>query len=78
MRRLARRAERKAVQAAESNPAANMPQVPLEHQTIDLPGGDGSVEGAIGALNAREELNGAMRKARRKSIKEANFLKGMR
>ena len=78
MRRLARKAERKAARNAELNPAANMPQVPLEHQTIDLPAGDGSVEGAVDALNARDELTQAMRRARRKSIKEANFLKGMR
>lgn len=78
MRRLARKAERKAAQLAETDPNANMPAVPLEHQTIDLPAGDGSVEGAVDALQARDELTEAMRRARRKSIKETNFLKTMR
>ena len=77
MRRLGRRAEKKAAKLAELDPSANMPKIPLEHQTIDLPGGDGSVEGAVDAAEARNELTVAMRKARRKTIKEANFLKGM-
>ncbi|KAL9137282.1 MAG: hypothetical protein Q9175_001508 [Cornicularia normoerica] len=52
-------------------------QVPLEEQSIDLPAGMGEAEGRK-ALYAREGLRSAMRTARRKKIKESNFLKGMR
>jgi len=51
--------------------------VPLEEQSIDLPTGMGQEE-SMEAQRAREELNGAMRKSRRKRIKENNFLRGMR
>ena len=54
-----------------------MVRVPLEEQSIDLPAGMDLSEGKE-AQRAREELNGAMRKGRRKKIKENNFLKGMR
>ena len=60
------------------NPDANIPKIPLEEQTIDLPSGDGTIEGAIQAIEARDELTFAMRQSRRKSIKEANFLKSVR
>ncbi|KAA6411894.1 MAG: 60s ribosomal mitochondrial precursor [Lasallia pustulata] len=53
-------------------------KVPLEHQSIDLPAGDGTVAGAIGAAEAREEVRDAMRRGRRKGIKEGNYLKAMR
>lgn len=36
------------------------------------------MKGAVDAARAREEVRGAMRVRRRKGIKEANFLKGMR
>jgi large subunit ribosomal protein L54 len=49
----------------------------LYEQTIDLPAGDGSLEGSIKAQDAREELTKAMRNKRRATIKEANFLKAM-
>ena len=52
-------------------------RVPLEEQSIDLPAGMDYSSGKE-AQTAREELNGAMRKARRKGIKESNFLRGMR
>ena len=52
--------------------------MPIEHQSIDLPVGDGTIKGEITALKAREEVRDAMRKGRRKSIKEGNFLKAMR
>lgn len=52
-------------------------QVPLEEQSIDLPAGMGEEEGRK-ALEAREELRNAMRTARRKKIKENNYLSGMR
>jgi large subunit ribosomal protein L54 len=52
-------------------------KVPLEEQSIDLPAGMGADENTQ-AQEAREELNEAMRKARRRRIKESNFLRGMR
>ena len=60
-----------------SHDTSHAVQVPLEEQSIDLPAGMGEAEGQI-ALEAREELTGAMRKARRKKIKENNFLRAMR
>ena len=54
------------------------PKVPLERQSVDLYAGDGSLEGGLRAVGVREELRGAMRAERRKGIKEANFLRGMR
>lgn len=54
-----------------------IPKIPLYEQTIDLPAGDGTVEGAVKANEAREELNKAMRDKRRAQIKEKNFLKAM-
>lgn len=59
------------------NPELLAPKVPLYEQTIDLPAGDGSLEGAVQAAGAREELTKAMRDKRRANIKEANFLKAM-
>lgn len=54
-----------------------IPKVPIYEQTVDLPAGDGTAEGAMQAANAREELTKAMRTKRRATIKEANFLKAM-
>lgn len=54
-----------------------MPKIPLHEQTIDLPAGDGTMEGAQEALDARKALTKAMREARRAKIKESNFLKSM-
>jgi large subunit ribosomal protein L54 len=59
------------------NPELLAPKVPLYEQTIDLPAGDGSLEGAVQAAGARGELTKAMRDKRRANIKEANFLKAM-
>lgn len=59
------------------NPEMMVPKVPIYEQTIDLPVGDGSAEGAVKAASAREELTKAMRNKRRATIKEANFLKAM-
>ncbi|MCJ1352341.1 MAG: hypothetical protein MMC33_002325 [Icmadophila ericetorum] len=72
-RRLAARAAKK---LAEQNKNA-APVVPIDQQSIDLPGGDGTLRGAVEAERAREELTDAMRKRRKKGIKEANFLKGI-
>ncbi|CAF9927997.1 MAG: hypothetical protein ALECFALPRED_003924 [Alectoria fallacina] len=52
-------------------------RVPLEEQSIDLPAGMGEAERRK-ALEAREELTNAMRTARRKKIKENNYLGKMR
>jgi large subunit ribosomal protein L54 len=52
-------------------------KVPIYEQTIDLPTGDGTLQGAVQAASAREELTKAMRNKRRATIKEANFLKAM-
>ena len=59
------------------NPDMMIPKVPLYEQTIDLPAGDGTLEGAVQAAEARDELTKAMRNKRRAAIKEANFLKAM-
>ena len=55
-----------------------MPKVPLYSQSVDLAAGDGSVQGAVEAAEARGKLTEAMREKRRKDIKEKNFLKAMR
>ncbi|KAL6712105.1 hypothetical protein ACN47E_003148 [Coniothyrium glycines] len=59
------------------NPGMLEPKIPLYEQTIDLPAGDGSLQGAARAADARNELTKAMRNKRRASIKEGNFLKAM-
>ena len=61
-----------------ANPGLLEPKVPIYEQTIDLPAGDGSLESAVDAAAAREELRKAMRVKRRAAIKENNFLKAMR
>ena len=77
-RKQRQRARKEAAKATRLNPAPEIPETPLEAQSIDLPSGDGSVEGSVEALGARRQLTDAMRRKRRKDIKEANFLKGMR
>jgi large subunit ribosomal protein L54 len=52
-------------------------KVPLYEQSIDMPIGDGTVEGAMLAAAKRQELTKAMRGKRRATIKETNFLKTM-
>ena len=59
------------------NPGMMDPKIPLYEQTIDLPAGDGSLDGAVDAAGARGELTKAMRNNRRAGIKEKNFLKAM-
>ena len=51
--------------------------MPLEEQSIDLPAGMGEKDGEK-ALEARTALKKAMRMARKKKIKENNFLRAMR
>ncbi len=74
-----RRLASKAARALKtgSHGTAHDVQVPLEEQSIDLPAGMGEAEGDK-ALEAREGLTNAMRLARRRKIKENNFLRGMR
>lgn len=60
-----------------ANPESLIPKVPLHEQTVDLYGGDGTVEGGKRAAATRDELTVSMRKDRRSKIKEANFLKSM-
>ena len=45
--------------------------------SIDLPGGDGTLQGAKEAAQARHGLTKAMREKRRSKIKEDNFLREM-
>ncbi|KAL9629187.1 MAG: hypothetical protein Q9164_006986, partial [Protoblastenia rupestris] len=52
-------------------------KVPLHKQSIDLPSGMGEEEGRK-AAEAREGLKDSMRDARRKGIREDNYLRGMR
>lgn len=73
-----RKAVRAALKAAKANPKSLVPKVPIEHQSIDLPAGNGTIAGALEAVEAREEIRGALRIGRRKKIKEGNFLKAMR
>lgn len=60
------------------DPDSLAPKVPLYEQTVDLPGGDGTLEGNQAAIEARQELTKAMRNKRRSKIKEDNFLREMR
>lgn len=55
-----------------------MPKVPIYEQSIDLPSGDGTVQGAVEAATARSDLTKAMRAKRRSKIKEDNFLRTMK
>lgn len=60
------------------NPEALAPKIPVYEQSIDLPGGDGTLEGAKEAGEARGDLTKSMRDMRRKKIKEQNFLRAMK
>lgn len=63
---------------AEGNLEALAPKIPLQQQSINMPGNEeGTPEGALAAVAAREDLRKAMRKERRSKIKEANYLKSM-
>lgn len=54
------------------------PKIPLQQQSINLPGSlEDGLEGAVQAIDKREELRRAMRKERKAKIKEANYLKSM-
>ncbi|ROT37381.1 hypothetical protein SODALDRAFT_334471 [Sodiomyces alkalinus F11] len=79
-RRLAAKRQ-KQIQAkllAEGNLDALAPKVPLQHQSVNLPGKeDGDVADNLFAAEKREELRKAMRQERKAKIKEANYLKSM-
>lgn len=63
---------------AEGNLEALAPKIPLQQQSINMPGNEeGTVAGAVSAVAAREELRKAMRKERKFKIKESNYLKSM-
>ncbi|KAI1640526.1 mitochondrial ribosomal protein L37-domain-containing protein [Biscogniauxia mediterranea] len=79
-RRLAMKRQRayEARLLAEGNLEALAPKIPLQHQSINLPSNEeGTPEGALAALAAREELRRAMRRERKAMIKESNYLKSM-
>ncbi|KAH6660013.1 mitochondrial ribosomal protein L37-domain-containing protein [Truncatella angustata] len=79
-RRLAAKRQR-ALEArllAEGNLEALAPKIPLQQQSVNMPGNEeGTPEGALAAVAAREELRKAMRKERKAKIKETNYLKSM-
>ena len=63
---------------ASGNVDAFTPKVPITQQSIDLPSNEeGTVKGALGSVDAREEVRRAMRRERRKGIKQGNYLKSM-
>ncbi|KAK7741634.1 hypothetical protein SLS63_001191 [Diaporthe eres] len=63
---------------ATGNLEALAPKIPIQQQSINLPGKpDGDVTDAILAVEKREELRKAMRKERKAKIKEDNYLKSM-
>lgn len=63
---------------AEGNTEALAPKIPLQHQSINLPGEeDGTVQDNLDAADGRQDLKRAMRKARKSKIKEDNYLKSM-
>ena len=71
-----RTAEAKLLESGDLS--ALVPKVPLQKQSINLPGEEGgSLRDAIYASQKREELRKAMRKERKSKIKEANYLKTM-
>jgi hypothetical protein len=72
-----RTAAKKALKQGKINLGSLVRKVPIYEQSVDLPTGDGTVEGAIEAATARKELTKAMREKRRSAIKETNFLKTM-
>ncbi|TPX16756.1 uncharacterized protein E0L32_003697 [Thyridium curvatum] len=79
-RRLAAKRQRQleAKLLASGDIEALAPKIPLQQQSINLPGGENnSVENAVFAADKREELRKAMRKERKSKIKETNYLKSM-
>ncbi|KAI4129186.1 MAG: hypothetical protein LQ341_006591, partial [Variospora aurantia] len=82
-RRIAARLARRS--ASTSMPQSRAPPVPIHEQSVDLPsapqnrfGRSVDVPAGEQAREAREALTSSLRQKRRKSIKEGNFLRGMR
>ena len=79
-RRLAakRKATAEAKMLASGNLEALVPKIPLQKQSVNLPGDvKGGLEAAVAAAEKREELRKALRKERKAGIKESNYLKTM-
>ncbi|KAK3336610.1 mitochondrial ribosomal protein L37-domain-containing protein [Cercophora scortea] len=79
-RRLAAKRTRtnEAKMLASGDMEALAPKIPLQKQSINLPGSeDGSLADAMIAAGKREDLRRAMRKERKAKIKEENYLKTM-
>jgi large subunit ribosomal protein L54 len=63
---------------AQGDLSALAPKIPIQQQSINLPGAENaSLAENIEAADKREELRRAMRKERRAKIKESNYLKSM-
>ncbi|KAI0486103.1 mitochondrial ribosomal protein L37-domain-containing protein [Xylaria cf. heliscus] len=63
---------------ASGDLSALAPKIPLQHQSINLPANEsGTIEGAVAAQDAREDLRRALRRERKAKIKESNYLKSM-
>ncbi|KAK3397802.1 mitochondrial ribosomal protein L37-domain-containing protein [Sordaria brevicollis] len=80
MRRLAMKRARalEAKLMASGDLEALAPKIPLQKQSLNLPGSvNGGVQDAVQAVDKREELRRAMRKERKAKIKETNYLKAM-
>ncbi|KAK3330158.1 mitochondrial ribosomal protein L37-domain-containing protein [Apodospora peruviana] len=78
-RRLANKRLRQLEDKARSGDVdALIPKIPLQKQSVNLPGSEGDdVVAAVQAVDKRDELRKAMRKERRAKIKESNYLKSM-
>jgi len=79
-RRLAAKRQRaaEAKLLATGNLEALAPKIPLQQQTINMPANEeGTTEGALKAIEVREELRRAMRRERKAKIKESNYLRSM-
>ncbi|KAG6236998.1 hypothetical protein E4U25_003147 [Claviceps purpurea] len=73
-----RQRAREAKLLAEGNMEALAPKIPLQEQSINLPGEEGgTAEENAEAAKKRYELKRAMRKERKAKIKENNYLKSM-
>lgn len=63
---------------ASGNFEALQPKIPLQQQSINIPGVEnGTVADNLAAAEKRQELKLAMRKERKAKIKESNYLKSM-
>jgi large subunit ribosomal protein L54 len=63
---------------AEGNLEALQPKIPVQQQSINLPGEEnGTLEQNMEAAQARDDLKRAMRIERKAKIKERNYLQSM-